>query len=169
MGVIKTCPTCLKAFAMRTGQGGRPQMYCRRVCAQRAHNVARAERKRIGQKDCVVCGKTYCLTTYSGGQKTCSEACALTRKRQLGRVSNAKYRTPEWRAMVKQRKQEAAADKSPRETSPPKVALKVVLRPIDLHTCVWCGDDFVGSKGDTYCGDDCQWEDAAERSRQEAR
>lgn len=168
MAVIKTCPTCTKGFAARHGQGGRQQMYCSRVCMQRAHNVARAQRKRIGHKTCIVCGKTYDLLRYSGGQKTCSEACALRRKRELTKGYNAKYRTPEYRALAKQRRQEAAASKPPK-VRPIRAEVIAVPRPDDMQTCTWCGDDFDGLPGDTYCSDECRWDDIADRQRQGAR
>lgn len=85
MAVIKTCPTCSKGFVKRTA-GGRPHIYCGRVCMQRAQNIKRAERKRIGQKDCVICGKTYRLTKYSGPQKACSVECRKRRKAELRKL-----------------------------------------------------------------------------------
>jgi predicted nucleic acid-binding Zn ribbon protein len=136
---------------------------------QRAHNVARAKRKRIGHKDCIVCGKAYHLSTYSGGQKTCSEACALRRKRELTKGYNAKYRTPEYRALAKQRRQEAAASKPPKEARAPRMLLAVVPRPDDMQTCTWCGEDFEGLHDDAYCSDECRWDDIADRQRQGAR
>ena len=169
MAVIKTCPTCAKGFAARHGQGGRQQVYCSRVCMQRAHNVARARRKRIGHKTCIVCGKTYDLLRYSGGQKTCSEACALRRRRELTNGYNAKYRTPEYRALAKQRRQEAAASKPAKASRPLRAEVIAVPRPDDLQTCTWCGDDFEGLHDDAYCSDECRWDDIAERQREGAR
>lgn len=255
--MCKTCPMCKTTFVKSTA-GDRPQIYCSRTCMQRAQNIKRAIAKRIGQKGCIMCGKTYLLGRYSGGRKVCSDECASLRKIQLNalrpkeqpkhpktcigcgkaywvtsagkdrqycnracyfehrpppayagnytrpvfaprdcvmcgksyvptvghqklcgepcksrgnkatqaawwrrnRDARAKYRSPEWRAEAAQRKQDKLAAQAAAEEAAARA---------DIRTCLWCGDDFEGDIDDTYCSDDCQWDDAAEQRKQGAR
>lgn len=154
-----TCKACQVVFEVQPSRADR--LYCSAACYHKSVPMpTKRATKRAGwrpgvyrDRQCDVCKSTY--TPVQSRQRACSPPCS----REIAYAANkawwaehgaerAKlYRSREWQEIKAQRL--ASKTKAP-----------------SMSHCLWCGDDLDGDPSETYCSDECRWEDAAERQRE---